>query len=350
MFNYWLKKVTAFIIGWMVALILWRIIRRFGVNAYLDILNITVSPLAIIISILCISVVAGLIFGSVQFVYEKYFVQSISFSGFLIRALVVHLVLMIFIYFLLYLIIGVLKLAPELSFSEFVLHPVLLVNLFYSILVNSAIIVLIQINRLLGKGNLAKLITGKFHAPREELRAFMFLDLKGSTTIAEKLGHLQYSSFIQECFHDLAIVDQYGAAIYQYVGDEVVLTWKIQKEEGLEDCIKAFFAYENRLNDRASYYKEQYGVQPVFKAGLHLGPVTVVEVGNLKREIAYHGDTINVAARIQEKCKTYDRTLLISDSAYKRINNMPDYFFENVGEFVLRGKKKSTQLISVSPH
>jgi len=350
MTNYWLKKVTAFTIGWIIALALWRILRKFGVNAYFDILNITVSPLAIIVSILCISVIAGLIFGSVQYAYEKYFVKSVSFKGFLIRALLAHLVLMLIIYFLVYVVLNATGVSQELSFRAVVSHPLVLVNLFYSILVNSVIILTIQINRLLGKGNLAKLVTGKFHAPREELRAFMFLDLKGSTTIAEQLGHLKYSKFIQDCFHDLSVVDQFGAAIYQYVGDEVVLTWKVQKEESLRDCIEAFFSYENRLQERAQYYKEEYGVQPIFKAGLHLGPVTVVEVGNLKREIAYHGDTINVAARIQEQCKTYDRALLISDSANNRIEDMPKYAFENVGEFVLRGKKKSTQLISVAPH
>jgi len=238
--------------------------------------------------------------------------------------------------------------SQNLSFMELVTHPLVLVNLFYSILVNSVIILLIQINRLLGKGNLAKLVTGKFHTPREELRVFMFLDLKGSTTIAEQLGHLKYSRFIQDCFHDLSVVDQYRAAIYQYVGDEVVLTWKIELEDSLEDCIKAFYAYENRLQSRADYYEQEYGVQPIFKAGLHLGPVTVVEVGNLKREIAYHGDTINVAARIQEQCKTFDRTLLISDDAHNRIMDMPNYAFENVGEFVLRGRKKSIQLFGVA--
>lgn len=350
MWNYWIKKVTAFTIGWLIALILWRIIRRFGLNTYLDTFNVTVTPLTIIISILCISILAGLIFGSVQYVYERYFIQSVSFRGFIFRALFVHLVLMLIIYFLLYVVLNVTGVSQKQSFMEFVTHPLLLVNLFYSIIVNSAIILLIQINRLLGKGNLAKLVTGKFYTPREEIRAFMFLDLKGSTTIAEKLGHIKYSRFIQDCFYYLSVVDPYNAHIYQYVGDEVVLTWKIQKEEHLDNCIHAYNAYTHTLASKTKYFQSEYGVQPIFKAGLHLGPVTVVEVGNLKREIAYHGDTINMAARIQEQCKTFDRTLLISDDVYIRIKHMPDYSFKNVGEFVLRGRKKSTQLYGVAPH
>ena len=347
--NQWFRKVLAFGIGWLVALVLWRIIRRFGVNVHLEIFNIPVSRLTVLISILCISVITGLIFGSMQYMYEKYFTTSVSFKGFLVRALLVHLVLMLGIYFSVYLVINATGVYQDVPFLEFVSNPLLLVNLFYSILVNSAIILLIQINRLLGKGNLAKLVTGKFHTPREELRVFIFLDLKASTTIAEQLGHIKYSRFIQDCFHDISVVDQYRASIYQYVGDEVVLTWKIHQEDTLEDCIYAFFAYENRLKARADYYQQEYGVQPVFKAGLHLGPVTVVEVGNLKREIAHHGDTINVASRIQEQCNAFDRTLLISEEAFKRLKYLPEYSFENVGEFTLRGRKKSIQLYGVGP-
>ncbi len=139
--------------------------------------------------------------------------------------------------------------------------------------------------------------------------------------------------------------------------DDKNLADKYRNGVGVEpDQYKAFELYEKLANngdldamvELADYYEQEYGVQPIFKAGLHLGPVTVVEVGNLKREIAYHGDTINVAARIQEQCKTFDRTLLISDDAHKRINDMPNYSFENVGEFLLRGRKKSIQLFGVA--
>ena len=228
-------------------------------------------------------------------------------------------------------------------------NPIVLVNIFYFFLVNAAIVITYQLERLLGKGNLSRLITGRFHVPKEETRAFMFLDLKGSTTIAEQLGHLKYSKFIQDCFHHLAVTDSFGASIYQYVGDEVVLTWKIRHDQTLENCIHAFYAYTDTLEDNAAYYESEYGVQPVFKGGLHLGPITVVEVGNLKREIAYHGDTINVASRIQEQCKVFDRSLLCSHKVYSRFKDLQGYVAEEVGEFILRGKKKPNKLYTISP-
>ena len=55
------------------------------------------------------------------------------------------------------------------------------------------------------------------------------MDLNASTTIAEKLGHIKYSEFIRDSFQDInLIVSSFNAEIYQYVGDEIVLTWQIQ--------------------------------------------------------------------------------------------------------------------------
>ena len=112
----------------------------------------------------------------------------------------------------------------------------------------------IQVNRKFGPGVLMDLIRGKYHRPHEEGRIFMFLDLKGSTTTAEKLGHNTYSQLIRSCFYDLTdIVLTHNAHIYQYVGDEVVLSWK--ESEGLSglNCFKLFLAFDEHLENQGKY-------------------------------------------------------------------------------------------------
>ena len=57
----------------------------------------------------------------------------------------------------------------------------------------------------------------------------MFLDMKSSTTIAEQLGHVRFYTLLNELFHEISQpVLQTKAEIYQYVGDEVVLTWEME--------------------------------------------------------------------------------------------------------------------------
>jgi adenylate cyclase len=116
---------------------------------------------------------------------------------------------------------------------------------FYVLFTDLFLNTLRQLNLMLGQGNLSKLLTGKFYHPREEERIFMFLDLQSSTQLAERLGHIVYSSLIQDCFNDLGVVIEDCAEIYQYVGDEAVLTWSFSTGIQDENFVKAFFHFKD---------------------------------------------------------------------------------------------------------
>jgi adenylate cyclase len=210
--------------------------------------------------------------------------------------------------------------------------------LFYISLVSILINTFKQIDLKFGPGNLRKLLLGQYHKPRADHRIVMFLDLKSSTAIAEKLGHIQVSQLIQDCFTDLTIVRDYKAEIYQYVGDEVILTWSMA--DGLENlnCLKAYFEFQDLLDSRSEYYIKKYGVVPFFKAGLNVGDVTIAEVGQIKREIAFHGDTLNTASRIQGKCNDYNKSLLISQALKELIDGVEKLHIGLAGKELLRGK------------
>ena len=205
-----------------------------------------------------------------------------------------------------------------------------------------------EIDKKLGPGNLWKFLGGKFYSPKEENRVFMFLDLKSSTPIAEKIGHIQYSKFIQDCFQDLDVVTKYKAEIYQYVGDMVVLTWPIEIGLHKSNCLKTFFAFKAALNNRSGYYMNAYGHIPEFKAGLNMGKIVAAEVGNIKTEIAYHGDVINTAARIQGECSRLDIDILISENIQDSLIHDPSLKFEEIEKTRLKGKQESTNLFSVA--
>lgn len=342
MITSWLNKVKTFTIGWFISLVLWRILRKFGIKAYLDLFEVEFSTYNILLLVLIISVIAGVIFGSIQFLYEEYFNRKISFRGLLITAISIHVIVMFLVYLFFYIVLRLSGLDSDLLFLDFITSPLLLVNFLYTALVNILIIITIHISKLLGKGNLTKLVTGKFYKPKEELRVFMFLDLKSSTTIAENLGHIKYSSFIQDCFFDLAVVEKYKAEVYQYVGDEVVLTWKIKENDNLNNCLNAYFSYLSYLESKSAYYISKYNTVPFFRAGMHVGLVTAVEVGKIKREIAYHGDTINIASRIQEKCKAFNADFLVSHAVLELVKEASEFEFNIVGKETLRGKKIPT--------
>ena len=212
------------------------------------------------------------------------------------------------------------------------------VPLFYVSLICILINITKQIDLKFGPGNLLNLLLGRYHKPQQDHRIFMFLDMKSSTRIAEKLGHIQVSRLIQDCFTDLTIVRDYKAEIYQYVGDEVVISWSMTN--GLENlnCIKAYFKFQELLESRSDFYRKKYGLVPFFKAGLNVGDVTIAEVGQIKREIAFHGDTLNTASRIQGKCNDYKKSLLLSQALKELIEGNEKLHISLAGKVLLRGK------------
>ena len=220
--------------------------------------------------------------------------------------------------------------------------------IFYTLVVYSLLNFFIQVNRLLGEGILWKFITGKYHKPREEERIFMFLDMKSSTTIAEQLGHVRFYSLLDEVFHEISQpVLETKAEIYQYVGDEVVLTWPMEHGLKNSNCLKTFFMFQDNLERNKENYLVQYGIQPEFKAGLHFGKVVSAQIGDLKREIVYNGDVVNTTSRIQNECKTYQRNCLVSGVLKNRLHHENGYQWERIESVALRGKETEVELFSV---
>ncbi|NIP52029.1 MAG: adenylate/guanylate cyclase domain-containing protein [Gammaproteobacteria bacterium] len=222
------------------------------------------------------------------------------------------------------------------------------VILAYYTLVSFAFVMIKQIDHKFGPGNLRKLVAGTFYHPREIEMIVMFLDLKDSTIQAERLGHVQFGSLIQDCFTDMSVVTSFGAQFYQYVGDEAILLWDVA--DGLENgnCLQAYFEFSHRLQGRSDYYQAQYGVTPRFKAGLNIGFATVLEVGEIKREIAYLGDVLNTASRIQGQCNAYRENLLISEMLNQRLPSVSDRLeIDAIGKTELRGRTEPVQLYRV---
>ena len=204
-------------------------------------------------------------------------------------------------------------------------------------------------NDKFGPGVFLNMLLGKYKRPKEEERILMFVDLKDSTTIAEKLGHETYSKFIQDCFIDLnSILRTYEADIYQYVGDEAVLSWNNKKGFRKNNCVNLFFAFRDKLDNKQMYYKQKYNHVPKFKAGLHCGKLMIAEVGTVKKELAYHGDVINTAARIQGLCNTYKSELLVSQSLLEKSFITLKYEATLLGDLELKGKKEKLKIYAIT--
>ena len=205
-----------------------------------------------------------------------------------------------------------------------------------------------EISENIGHGVLKNFFTGKYHRPTKEERIFMFLDMKSSTTIAEKLGHVKYFEMLSEYYADLSeSIIQYSGEIYQYVGDEIIVSWKLENGVRRSNCIQCFSAMKNNLENQAEKYLEKFDLVPTFKAGFHLGEVTTGEIGVIKKDIIFTGDVLNTTARIQGLCNDYKVELLISGDLIKKLDLDPEIRIKSLGKNELRGRKENVELFTI---
>jgi adenylate cyclase len=94
-------------------------------------------------------------------------------------------------------------------------------------------------------------------------------------------------------------------------------------------------------------YLERYGLVPKFKAGYHIGKVITGEIGDIKKEIVFHGDTVNTAARIRSECKLQNKNLLLSGELLDKLINKEHLSPERIGKIKLRGKEEEVELFSI---
>ncbi len=342
---------------WILAYFLFTSITYLNIlylNEFIEI-DIPLTYPMVIIDTIFLGLFVGLTTGILDIYMDKIGVRKLSFGLIMLIRIVEYPIILLFI-------IGMIKLSLATVgdtffngiYSELMDSSLVWRYLYGSMLIftafMAAILALInEMNNKFGPGILIPMMMGKYKRPKEQKRFFMFVDLKSSSEHAENLGHVNYSSMIQDCFLDLnKVLGKNNAEIYQYVGDEAVVTWPA--EEGIKKmyCISLYYGFKARLETRREYYTKKYGFVPHFKAGLHLGIVTAVEVGDIKREIAYHGDTINTAARIQGVCNQYDKELLISRSVSDVLpDNLESYQLEPLGHVSLKGKHKTVELFSV---
>ncbi len=206
-------------------------------------------------------------------------------------------------------------------------------------------------SRILGPRVLRNYMLGKYFRPHAEERIFMFIDLNSSTALAERLGTHKYHLLLTDFFRDISsAIEETKGEIYQYVGDEVVVTWSMKDGVKKNNCVRCFFEIEKNIRLLKNEYEKNYGIRPDFKAGLHGGKVITAEVGKIKSDIVYHGDVVNTCERILSQCHPLNRKILVSEYVIRKLNLLPFYEAEFVNAIRMKGKGMEVGLYTINPH
>lgn len=188
-----------------------------------------------------------------------------------------------------------------------------------SALISLAFSIGIEVTRLLGAEATVSLFTGRYSRPRLEHRVILFADLVGSTSLAERIGELQFYRFLQEVALDLAEpIERWGGRVHRYVGDAVIVTWPLETGTQNASCLNCALDMHAVLAERAGAYKRAFDAAPVLRIAVHSGRVAAGEIGDWKKEISFLGDAMNTAARIETAARDLGANIVLSDAVVRQ--------------------------------
>jgi adenylate cyclase len=204
------------------------------------------------------------------------------------------------------------------------------------------------ITNIIGRRALLNFIIGRYHTPVEEDRFVLFVDIAGSTGLAERLGGTGIHRLLDRIFRllSLAVVD-YRGEVLNYVGDEVIVTWP--ERTGAVDCrpLRCFVAMRDELARASGQFEREFGAAPRIRGSLHFGPVIVGEIGDIKRAIVFNGDVMNTAARLEELSRNVAGGFLISRAAMQQFSSTPPFAVRDLGQLAIRGRADGIDVVGL---
>jgi adenylate cyclase len=227
-------------------------------------------------------------------------------------------------------------------------HKTLWIDITYAVACVVLANLVLGVTNIIGPRAFLNFITGRYHTPVEERRFVLFVDIAGSTGLAERLGGIAIHRLLDRTFRllTLSVID-YRGEVLNYVGDEVIVTWR--ERDGAIECrpLRCFMAMREELSRAAGQLEREFGVVPRIRGSLHFGPVIVGEIGDLKRAIVFNGDVMNTTARLEELSRNVEGGFLASRAAMERFSSAPPFSVRDLGRLPIRGRADGIDVFGI---
>lgn len=335
----------------------WRTIIKMSliiglISAFLNIIiNLQVEEeLRISVPLILLSGLISLFLGTLNpffiLLIEFFFLQSKKIRSLpAIFILCIRIPIYLMIGSILYLMAGLLFFPEEIYNRGGILFSLIAI-LFFSI----SISLINFFSQFLGSGFLKSFLISKYHQAKIQSAIFMFIDLKGSTSLAEQTRPETFFQFLNDFIYLCQeVIKVHEGSIYKYVGDSIIVVWD-ENPKNLKRSYHCMKELNDHIYRNRPYFRETYKNPIAFTIGIHAGPTTIGEIGFDKKEIGYLSDTINTAQRIQDCNKALHTEILLSKDYIERLREWEvvfkeDHLKEHRG-VVLKGKDKTIDLYS----
>jgi len=177
----------------------------------------------------------------------------------------------------------------------------------------------------------------------------MFCDMRDFTAITENLPPSEVVGFLSQ-YHErmVEVIFDFGGTIDKFIGDAIMVTFGTPDphDDDAERSVRAALAMNSALAELNAERNHQGLTEIRHGIGIHFGAVVAGNIGTEDRlEYTVIGDTVNVASRIQDACKSNGESVLISAAVRQRLPT--DIHVRALPEQSVKGRQAPVQIYAV---
>lgn len=178
----------------------------------------------------------------------------------------------------------------------------------------------------------------------EETMTMLFADIRSFTSLSENLGSERTFEFLNEYLHKIEpCIQENGGFVDKFVGDGIVALF--EGEESAKKAVEAAVSMQREVKlFNAEKPSEQHVVLGI---GLHCGDVIIGALGSTNRlDSTVIGDSVNLAARVEELTKRFRAQILITEDILKSLDDN-QHQIRKVMSLKVRGKNEVTEVFEI---
>ena len=162
----------------------------------------------------------------------------------------------------------------------------------------------------------------------------LFADIEGFTAVTAEIGPAATVALLNAYFSAMVeILERHDGVVTQFQGDAILATFNVPAANP-RHAANAIKAAREMLE--ATENSEFAGHRLAIRIGISTGEVVAGAVGAAGRlNYTVHGDTVNLAARLEQLNKEYGTRLMVSQGVVDRAS---EYAYRRVAETPVRGR------------
>jgi len=185
------------------------------------------------------------------------------------------------------------------------------------------------------------LVNPQLVEPRKTEITVMFSDIRGFTTISEKLDAQDLALFLNSYLSDMTkIVFDTQGTLDKYIGDAVMALWgaPIEEPEHAANACSASLTMMKTVHAKQKQWEAEGKPRLDIGIGLNTGPASVGNMGSaLHHAYTALGDTVNLSSRLEGLNKEYGTHILVNESTYAAVKGA-GFLFRELDIIRVKGK------------